>query len=527
MKKSKIFGDLDLFSMLIPLGLVSVLCLLFIALPRQTTALVDGVRGFLGERMGVYYLLFGVASLGVSLFFAFSRIGRIRLGHLEKPEYSNFQWGAMIFTSTMAADILYYSFIEWALYAQEGRVAQLGSMQEWASTYPIFHWGPIPWSFYVVLAVCFGFMLQVRGRDKQKFSEACRPLLGRRVDGVWGRVIDLIAVFALLAGTATTFSLATPLLGQAISRVTGLPATVWLTVGVLVFIAVLYTVAVLFSFKGIVFAAKLCIWLFGALLLWFLAGGQAQYILETGVAALGNLAQNFIGLATYTDPLRETGFVQNWTVFYWAYWMVWCVATPFFIGTISKGRTIRSVVLGAYLSGLAGTYTSFIVFGNYGLGLQTHGRLDILGELAQGAALPQVIIDIFGTLPLPTVALLLLILTMCAFYSTTFDSLTMVISMYSYRRLRPGAVPHKGVRAFWSVVFIIFPIGLIFAQNSLSSLQSVSIIAALPISVVMILIVAAFLKDVQAYLKQAPPGQEGPGGGGTAPACAPEEESAP
>ena len=102
------------------------------------------------------------------------------------------------------------------------------------------------------------------------------------------------------------------------------------------------------------------------------------------MAALGNLAQNFIGLATYTDPLRQTGFVQNWTVFYWAYWMVWCVATLFFIGTISKGRTIRNVVLGAYLSGLAGTYTSFIVFGNYGLGLQTHGRLDVLGQLAGG-----------------------------------------------------------------------------------------------------------------------------------------------
>lgn len=515
MKKKKLFQDLDLFSMLIPLGIVSVLCVLFIALPQRTTALVDGVRGFLGENLGVYYLLFGVASLGVSLFFAFSRIGRIRLGQAEKPEYTNFQWGAMIFTSTMAADILYYSFIEWALYAQEDRVAQLGSMQDWASTYPIFHWGPIPWSFYVVLAVCFAFMLQVRGREKQKFSEACRPLLGRRVDGAWGRVIDLIAVFALLAGTATTFSLATPLLGQAISHITGLPATTWLTVAVLVFIAVLYTVAVLFSFKGIVFAAKLCIWLFGALLVWFLAGGQARYILETGVAALGNLAQNFIGLATYTDPLRQTGFVQNWTVFYWAYWMVWCVATPFFIGTISKGRTIRNVVLGAYLSGLAGTYTSFIVFGNYGLGLQTHGRLDVLGQLAGGAAMPQVIIDIFGTLPLPAVALVLLILTMCAFYSTTFDSLTMVISMYSCRRLKPGAVPPKGVRAFWAVVFIIFPIGLIFAQNSLNSLQSVSIIAALPISVVMVLIVAAFLKDVRAYLKQG--GREegcGPGQSG-------------
>ena len=88
-----------------------------------------------------------------------------------------------------------------------------------ASTYPLFHWGPIPWSFYIILAVSFGFMIHVRRRSKQKYSEACRPLLGKRVDGFWGKVIDLTAVFALLAGTATTFSLATPLLSMAISRV--------------------------------------------------------------------------------------------------------------------------------------------------------------------------------------------------------------------------------------------------------------------------------------------------------------------
>ena len=501
MKKKKLFQDLDLFSMLIPLGIVSVLCVLFIALPQRTTALVDGVRGFLGENLGVYYLLFGVASLGVSLFFAFSRIGRIRLGQAEKPEYTNFQWGAMIFTSTMAADILYYSFIEWALYAQEDRVAQLGSMQDWASTYPIFHWGPIPWSFYVVLAVCFAFMLQVRGREKQKFSEACRPLLGRRVDGAWGRVIDLIAVFALLAGTAPTFSLATPLLGQAISHITGLPATTWLTVAVLVFIAVLYTVAVLFSFKGIVFAAKLCIWLFGALLVWFLAGGQARYILETGVAALGNLAQNFIGLATYTDPLRQTGFVQNWTVFYWAYWMVWCVASPFFIGSISRGRTVRQTILGGYACSVSATFLSFIILGNYSLGLQVSGKLDVMAIYAAGSDLYTTIIAIIQTLPLAPFVLVLLIVAMVAFYATSFDSIALVASSYTYRQITGDEEPHNAVKAFWAILLILLPMALVFSDSSMANLQSVSIIAAFPVAFVILLIIASFLKDASDYLK--------------------------
>ena len=124
-----------------------------------------------------------------------------------------------MFTSGLAADILFYSLCEWMLYAAEPHIAELGSMQDWASTFPLFHWGPIPWCFYLVLAVAFGFMLHVRKRTKQKYSEACRPLLGNRVDGFAGRLIDLFAVFALLAGTATTFSLATPLLSLALSEV--------------------------------------------------------------------------------------------------------------------------------------------------------------------------------------------------------------------------------------------------------------------------------------------------------------------
>ena len=92
----------------------------------------------------------------------------------------------------------------------------MGKVQEWAGVYPLFHWSFIPWGFYLVLAVAFGFMLHVRKQNRQKYSEACRPILGKHTDGWPGRIIDLLAVFALLAGTATTFSVATPLMGSLI-----------------------------------------------------------------------------------------------------------------------------------------------------------------------------------------------------------------------------------------------------------------------------------------------------------------------
>lgn len=498
----KLIKKIDWTTTIIPLVGIVALCALFMLLPGQSAVVVGNIREFLGDTMGSYYVVIGIGALLVSFYMAFSKYGKIKLGDIERPEYSNFKWGTMIFTSTMAADILFYSCCEWALYANEQHIASMGGIQQWASTYPLFHWGPIAWSFYIILAVAFGFMLHIRGRSKQKFSEACRPILKDKTDGVLGTIIDLIAVFALLAGTATTFSLATPLLSSALGRVFGFTPTITTSIIILLIIAIVYTITVLSGMTGISKLAGFCAYLFFALLIYVLiGGGETSYIIETGISSVGNMLQNFIGMSTWTDPLRENSFPQTWTIFYWAYWMVWCVATPFFIGIISRGRTIKNTVIGGYAWGLAGTFSSFIILGNYGLAQQMKHGVDISGTIANGGDISQSIIKIFDTLPLPAVGLILLCITMVAFYSTTFDALTMVISTYSYKELKTNEVPDKKIRTFWAILFIMFPIALIFSKKSLSSLQSVSIIAAFPIGIVIILIVVSFFKDANMYLK--------------------------
>ena len=494
---------LDWFITLAPFLCIVVLCVLFVRSPEQSSQLLASVRSLLGDQMGSYYLLIGLGVFFCSLYMAFSRFGNIRLGDLKKPEYTFFQWGSMMFTAGLAADILFYSCCEWILYANEPHIEEMGGIQEWASTYPLFHWGPIPWSFYLVLAVAFGFMLHVRKRTKQKFSESCRPLLGKRVDGWSGKIIDFIAVIALLAGTATTFSLATPLLSMAISRVTGIPQSVTLTIFILVAICCIYTFCVYLGMKGVQLAASCCVYLFFMLLAYvFFLGGESRYIIETGLSSIGNLVQNFIGLATWTDALRTTSFPQNWTIFYWSYWIVWCVATPFFIGSISRGRTVRQVVLGGYSFGLAGTFTSFIILGNYGMGLQMHGRLDLLSVYAETGDLYAAIVSVLEQLPLPGLVLILLVLCMVTFYSTSFDSITLVAAAYSYKELRPDEEPNRNIKLFWSIMLILLPIALIFSENSMANLQTVSIIAAFPLGIIIILILGSFFKDADAYLKE-------------------------
>ena len=495
--------NIDWLITLFPLGIIVLLSMLFFVKPEQSNIFIGKIRYFLGDTLGVYYLMIGLGIFILSIYIAGSRYGDIVLGEPEaKSQYSFFAWGAMMFTAGLAADILFYSFSEWILYATDPYIIEKGNIQEWASVYPIFHWSFIPWGFYLVLAVAFGFMLHVRKRERQKYSEACRPILGKYTDGFAGKAIDVLAVFALLAGTATTFSLATPLMANIINNFFNMEIDVTiLTIVILIVTCIVYTYSLLHGITGISLLAKSCVYMFFGLLIYVLLfGGQTRYIIETGFSAIGKMAQNFWELATFTDPQRKTSFPQNWTIFYWAYWMVWCVATPFFIGAISKGRKIRQVIVGGYTFGVGSTVASFIILGNYSLGKQVTEKFDFLGVYQQTGNLYEAIIAILNTLPGAKFVLLLVLIIMIAFYATSFDSIALIGACYSYKKLELNEKPHKLVELMWCVLLILLPIALIFSESSMSNLQSVSIIAAFPIGIVMIMIMISFFKDAKDYL---------------------------
>lgn len=497
-------GQIDWMITLLPLGIVVALSILFFFFPEQSNVVLSQIRFFFGDTFGTYYLIIGLGIFLVSIYIAGSKYGNIVLGEPgEKPKYSFFAWGSMMFTCGLAADILFYSFSEWVLYASDPHIAEMGSIQDWASVYPLFHWSFIPWGFYLVLAVAFGFMLHVRKRNRQKYSEACRPILGKYTDGILGRIIDLLAVFALLAGTATTFSLATPLMASVINELFHVELSrTMVTIVILLITCFIYTYALLHGFKGISILAKSCIYLFFGLLAFVLLfGGETRYIIETGVSAVGRMVQNFLELSTFTDPERTTSFPQNWTIYYWAYWMVWCVAAPFFIGNISKGRTVRQTIIGGYVFGVGSTLISFIILGNYSLGRQVSGAVDFIAQYGESGDLYELIISIIRTLPCAPFVLVLLLVTMVAFYATSFDSIALTASCYSYRRLKKDESPHKMIQLMWCILLIVLPIALVFAESSMSNLQSVSIVAAFPIGAVIVLITASFWKDAGEYLR--------------------------
>lgn len=503
MKKLK-NSRIDWLITLAPFIIIMALAGVLFAFPNESNDIIGKVRYLFGDTMGIYYLIIGVGVLLVSIFLSFSKYGDVVLGEPnEKPKYSFFVWGSMMFTCGLAADILFYSFAEWVMYATNPHIEELGTVAKWAGVFPLFHWSFIPWAFYLVLAVVFGFMLHVRKRKRQRYSEACRPILGKHTDGILGRVIDLFALFALLAGTATTFSVATPLMSVIIVKLFGIPLSrTVITIIILLITCAVYTYAVLHGFKGISFLAKLCIYLFfGLLFVVLLIGGEGRFIIENGFESLGKMFQNFIELCTFTDPGRTSNFPQDWTIYYWAYWMVWCVAAPFFIGNISRGKTIKQTILGGYVFGVGSTIVSFVVLGNYSLGLQTSGAADFIAQYTADGDLYELILNIINTMPISNVILIIIILCMIAFYATSFDSIAYTAACYSYKQLGEDEHPNKFIELLWCVLLIVLPIALVFSESSMNNIQSISIISAFPIGIIMIIMIAGFLKDIKQYTK--------------------------
>ena len=252
----------------IPLIVVFSLSWLLERFPKNSQFILKGIRSFLNGQLSFLYILVGLFFFVSTLYAAFSKIGRIKLGEpADKPEYSNLRWGVMIFTSTMSADIIFYALCEWLMYSGEAFIKQKGNTMEWSLTYSLFHWGPIAWSFYLMLAVAFAYMLYVTNNKRQKFSEACRPLLGKYTDGLVGKLIDLVAIFALIAGTATTFSMSMPLLAQTIGTLFGVHQFKILSIVLICVVVLIYLIASVVGMKAISWLSAICYCFFIGLLL--------------------------------------------------------------------------------------------------------------------------------------------------------------------------------------------------------------------------------------------------------------------
>ena len=182
--------------------------------------------------------------------------------------------------------------------------------------------------------------------------------------------------------------------------------------------------------------------------------------------------------------------------------MVWCIAAPFFIGNISRGRTIRQTILGGYVFGVGSTIVSFEVLGNYGLGLQVGAGVDFIAQYATTGDLYGLILSIINTMPIAKCILVITMLCMIAFYATSFDSIAYTAACYSYKKLGEDEHPHKLISLLWCILLIVLPIALVFSESSMNNIQSISIISAFPIGIIMVIMIWGFMKDIKKYCEE-------------------------
>lgn len=466
--------------------------------PEGSQAVIGDIQTFLITKLGFLYSLYGVFAFIFVAFIAFSKYGKIKLGDKDdKPEFKTFSWAAMLFCAGIGAGVIYWGAIEWVYYYQAPPLgAEVGSWQaaEMAAAYGIFHWGPAAWAIYSVAACSVGYLYYVRKTPVLKISEACRAVLGNRVDGVLGKVIDIAFMFGLLGATATSLGIGAPLATSGLARVLGIEVTLPFELLIIAIITGLFaTSAFLGLKKGIKVLSDINVWLTFVLVIFVFVAGNTVFMLNMGSTAVGRVIQQFPQMMTWLDPAGESMFPQWWTVFYWAWWGAYAPFMGMFIAKISKGRTIKNMLLGAIGFGTAGCVMFFSVLGNYGLDLQLKGEMDVVASLSELGG-PETVIQIFENLPFSSFVILIIAVISIVFMATTFDSASYVLAAVSQYELKQNEDPQRWLRLLWAFSLALVPIGFMLMGSPLSVLQTASIVAALPVSVIVIITAISFIK---------------------------------
>lgn len=508
-KNHETFKELQFSIMVVPFAIIVGLSFFFFTHPTETNQFFDAINPFFSDKMGIVYLSVNLFVFIFSFYLAFSKYGKIKLGNKdEKPRFSFWEYGAMMFCSGLSGSIIYYSFTEWIYYMNEPFIQSFDNPNNlfinsynMAQAHSFFFWSNY-W-LYLVLAVCFGFMMHTRKITKQKFSESLRPLLKNKVDGFIGKTIDVFSVIAIIAAVTCSLCLSPPIITNCLHRLFNVPDNNITTIIVLLTIFVIYSISLYNGLNGIKNLSSICVYIFFVFLIYvFLFGGEMQFILESSFQQLGTLFDNLIPLFTYVDPTKKLDFAQNYNVFYNAYWMTWAIAVPFFIGIISKGRTIKQTILEGYLFAIPGTFVSFFIIPNSFIAKQIKGTLDLLGQYSVNKNMYETVGIAINSLPLAPVALILISISMILFCATSYDSISLTCSCYSYKNLAEGQSPSKFVKQFWATLLVLLPVAITFSNASYSNIQNLAVIAGFPATIIVVLVIISTMIDFNKYLKE-------------------------
>lgn len=456
-----------------------------------TNKAANAVLGFITDNFGWLYILSATLFLAFVLAVMVSRFGRLRLGPDDsRPEYRTLPWFAMLFTAGMGIGLVFFGVYEppyhmesAPMITQNGQEAAADAMR-----YTIFHWGLHPWAIYIVLGLSMGYFCFRKGLPLRP-AAGLYPLIGDRIYGWVGHLVDVLAVFGTLFGLATSLGLGAQQVNAGLAQVFGLPSNPVVQLAIVALITAVAVASVMFGIdKGIRRLSVLNMYLALVLMLAVFAVGPKVFIM-TGLADYtGAYLSNLVGMSFDTfDPTASpaaASWQADWTLFYWGWWMSWSPFVGMFIARISYGRTIRQFIAGALFAPVLASIVWFAVLGGTGLFYQMNGSVDIANADPE-----QALFMLLDVLPMagwlvPLLGLLTVV-TVAIFFATSSDSGSLVVDM-----LTNGGDPHpvRAQRLFWAITegAIAAVLLLVGGALALEALQAASITAGLPFSIVLV-----------------------------------------
>lgn len=444
------------------------------------------VHSYILEHFGWSYLLAALFYLGFGIAIACSPFGRIKLGEdNERPQYSYFGWFGMLFAAGMGIGLIFWGVAEpLSHYVQPpgGIQPRSGDAASFAMQHSFFHWGVHPWAIYILVSLSVAYF-SFRRNMPPLLSSCFYPLLGNRIYGLVGTLIDAFAVLATVFGIVTSLGLGALQITSGLASISPLPDSFATTLSVIAVVTVLFMISSMTGLdRGIQMLSKTNLFLAFVLLLFMFVVGPTSYFLNVFTTTIGDYVASLLEMSLSSNPFEGFTWTKDWTLFYWAWWISWSPFVGLFVASISRGRTIREFVLGAMLVPTTLTFLWFSIFGGAGLHLQLQGQVDIAGRAAENVSVA--LFELFSYYPFSGLLTLVAVLLLMVFFITSADSATYVLAiMTSGGQLRPGNLK----KVVWGLTISSTACVLLFS-GGLEGLQRMSVTAALPFNLIMLVL---------------------------------------
>ncbi|MCT4606278.1 MAG: BCCT family transporter [Marinisporobacter sp.] len=492
---SKLFWPAIIFTFLI-LGLAAFV-------PEKALKVASAGMTWVTYDMGWLVQMGGLGALIFLLWLSFGKYGNVKLGDKsDKPEFSNATYAFLMFTAGVGASLIYWAIGEPMYYLQAPPMfAKAGSVEatQWLTTYAMYHWGPIGWAIFCLPSVPFAYYLHKRKHRNLRLSALCSTVIGEKNANSWvGYMINIIAIFGTLGAFSTSMGFTVDLLGAGINKMFGISNNIYLQVGIVLAFVFFYSFVMLAGMKkGVAKLSNICVYTALALGGFVLLVGPTRFIVSYLFDSLGVLSTNFFRMSLWSDPVQKSGFPQSWTMYYWAWYFAYLVMMGLFLARISKGRTIKQLVLTCITSGSAGCAFFIAIFGGYAVNGQLTGSLPLIEWMNTIGASPA-IIETVASLPLGQIVLVIFLIVEFFLMSTTMTSATVAVSMMTTKELDADAEPDVKVRMAWTVGVGAVSLAAFFMGGSINTIKSMCVLVGFPMIILYIIMSVCLMK----WLKQ-------------------------